>query len=98
MVKVVLPYHLRNLANVGRVVEVPVAATVSVDSVMAALETAYPVLKGTIREHGTHKRRAYLRFFACGEDISLESPDRSLPESIASGNEPLLVVGAIAGG
>ncbi|HWD38711.1 MAG TPA: MoaD/ThiS family protein [Fimbriimonas sp.] len=98
MVRVILPHHLRNLARVGAEVSVDVAGTVSVSSVLGALEDAYPVLKGTIRDHGTHRRRAFLRFFACGEDISLEPAERELPESIAAGREPLLVVGAIAGG
>ena len=98
MVRVVLPHHLRNLAHVGQEVELQVAKPVCVASVLEALELAYPVLKGTIREHNTHKRRAFLRFFAGGEDISLEPTDRSLPETVAAGTEPLLVVGAIAGG
>ncbi len=98
MIRVVLPYHLRNLAQVGQEVELEVAKPVCMASVLEALEAAYPVLRGTIREHGTHKRRAFLRFFAAGEDISLEPVDRSLPESIAAGREPLLVIGAIAGG
>jgi len=98
MVRVILPYHLQNLAQVGREVELQVASPVCVDSVIGALEVAYPVLKGTIRDHGTHKRRAFLRFFAAGEDISLEPTDLSLPDSIAAGSEPLMVVGAIAGG
>ena len=98
MVRVVLPHHLRNLARVDREVTLEVATPISVTSVLDALEAAYPVLKGTIRDHGTLKRRAFLRFFASGEDISLESPDRPLPESIAEGREALLVVGAIAGG
>ena len=98
MVRVVLPHHLRNLARVGQEVELCVSDPVSVSSILDALEAAYPVLKGTIREHGTFKRRAFLRFFANGEDISLEPADRSLPDSIANGTEPLLVVGAIAGG
>ena len=98
MVRVVLPHHLRNLAQVGREVELAVSAPVSVASVLAALEGAYPVLKGTIRDHGTLKRRPFLRFFAAGEDISLEPTDNPLPQTIATGQEPLLVVGAIAGG
>ena len=98
MVRVVLPYHLRNLAQVGQEVELQVATPVCVASVIGALETAYPVLRGTIRDHDTHKRRAFLRFFADGEDISMEPTDRSLPESVVAGREPLLVVGAIAGG
>jgi len=98
MVRVVLPHHLRALAQVGPEVELQVVGPVSVASILQALEVAHPVLKGTIREHETHKRRPFLRFFACGEDISLDPPDQSLPESISGGKEPLLVVGAIAGG
>jgi len=98
MVRVILPHHLRNLAQVGQEVQLNVEGAVSVASVLDALEQAYPVLKGTIRDHGTLKRRAFLRFFAAGEDISLEPTDVSLPASIAAGTEPLMVVGAIAGG
>jgi len=98
MVRVVLPHHLRNLAQLGQEVELSVSGTVSVASVLDALESGYPVLKGTIREHETHKRRPFLRFFAAGEDISLDPATQPLPESIANGSEPLLVVGAIAGG
>ena len=98
MVRVVLPHHLRNLAQVDREVELQVAKPVCVASVIEALELAYPVLRGTIRDHGTLKRRPFLRFFAGGEDISLEPTDCLLPETIAAGKEPLLVVGAIAGG
>ena len=98
MIRIVIPYHLRNLAQVGNEVVLSVASPVTVNSVLDALESNYPVLKGTIREHGTHKRRAFLRFFADGEDISLEPPDRELPESIVAGRDPLMVVGAIAGG
>lgn len=98
MIRVILPYHLRNLAGIGPEVTVTVSGPVSVASVLNAVEREYPVLKGTIREHGTLKRRAFLRFFAAGEDISLDPPDCPLPPSIASGQEPLMVVGAIAGG
>ncbi len=98
MVRVTLPFHLRNLAQTEQEVQLSVAPPVSVSTVLDALEAAYPVLKGTIREHETLKRRAFLRFFACGEDISTEDPGRSLPESIANGTEPLMVIGAIAGG
>jgi len=94
----VLPYHLRNLAQVGKEVELHVESPVCVATVLDALETAHPVLRGTIREHESHKRRAFLRFFAAGEDISLEPPDQALPASIVDGKEPLMVVGAIAGG
>lgn len=98
MVRVVLPQHLRTLAHVGREVEVDVPAPICVGSVLGALESAFPVLKGTIRDHGTLKRRPFIRFFACGQDISLEPPDVVLPDAIAAGTEPFMVVGAIAGG
>ena len=98
MVRIQLPHHLQKLAGVGREVTLAVQAPVTVASILDALESAYPMLRGTIREHGTLKRRAFLRFFVCGEDISLRAPDIPLPESIASGTEPFMVVGAIAGG
>lgn len=98
MVRVVLPHHLRNLAQVDREVSLDVQNPICISSVLNALEVAYPVLRGTIRDHDTHKRRAFLRFFAGGEDISLDSPDVPLIGTIAEGREPLLVVGAIAGG
>ena len=97
-VRVVLPFHLRNLAHVGNEVTVSVADPVTVSSILDAVELAYPVLKGTIREHQTHKRRAFLRFFVCAEDISLEPPTETLPEAISSGKEAFLIIGAIAGG
>ena len=98
MIRVVLPYHLKNLAQVGAEVELDVSPPATVRSVLDALEARYPMLCGTIRDHVTHKRRPFLRFFVCREDWSLESPDAPLPEAIASGAEPFLVVGAIAGG
>jgi len=98
MIRVALPYHLRNLAQVGAEVSLEVAAPITQRSVLDALEARYPMLRGTIRDHGTLKRRAFLRFFACEEDISHESPDAPLPESVATGKEPFLVIGAIAGG
>ena len=102
MIRVVLPYHLRNLARVGAEVEVEVAANgiehATTQAVLDALEARYPVLRGTIRDHATHERRAFLRYFACGEDISFEPTDAALPAAIAAGDEPFLVVGAIAGG
>jgi hypothetical protein len=98
MIRVVLPYHLRNLARVQGEVCVEVQGDVTVSSVLSALEASYPMLAGTIRDHTTHLRRPFVRFFACGEDFSLESTDTKLPNKIASGEEPFLVIGAIAGG
>jgi sulfur-carrier protein len=98
LIRVALPYHLRNLAHVEGDVPLRVAAPVTLRAVLDALEARYPMLRGTIREYETGKRRAFLRFFACAEDWSLESPDKALPEAIASGKEPLLILGAIAGG
>lgn len=98
MIRVILPPHLRNLAHVDGDVTLEVAAPVTQRSVLDALEAAYPMLRGTIREHGTLQRRAFLRFFACEEDLSHQSPDVLLPEAVASGKEPFIVVGAIAGG
>jgi len=98
MIRVVLPFHLRNLARVNGEVELEVAAPVSVRAVLDALEARHPVLRGTIRDHGTLKRRPFLRFFACKEDWSLEPPETQLPEAVVSGAEPFLIVGAMAGG
>ena len=98
MIKVVLPAHLRTLAHVDSEVEINVEGEVTQRSVLDALEAAYPVLRGTIRDHVTQKRRPFLRFFACEEDLSHESPDAPLPDAVASGAEPFLVIGAIAGG
>ncbi len=98
MIRVVLPYHLRTLAQVGPEVQLDVAPPISVRSVLDALEARYPMLRGTIRDHVTLQRRPLLRFFACEQDVSLDPPDTPLPEAIASGQEPLWVVGAIAGG
>ena len=97
-VRVVLPYHLRTLARVEGEVGLDVAAPVTLRAVLDAIEERYPMLRGTIREYETGQRRAFLRFFACEEDWSLEPPDTELPEAIASGREPLLIIGAIAGG
>jgi len=97
-VRVTLPYHLRNLARVEGEVALEVVGAVSVRSVLDALESRYPTLRGTIRDHGTLKRRAFIRFFACGEDLSLEPAEAELPKAVAEGREPLMVVGAMAGG
>jgi hypothetical protein len=98
MIRVVLPFHLRNLARVEGEVQLEVAEPVTVHAVLDALETRYPVLRGTIREHGTLKRRPFIRFFACKEDVSLEPPETKLPEAVINGTEPFLIIGAIAGG
>jgi hypothetical protein len=98
MIRVVLPAHLRTLARAGGEVQLAVEGRVTVAAVLDALEAAYPVLDGTIRDHVTRQRRPFVRFFACEEDWSHEPADAVLPEAIASGAEPLLVVGAIAGG
>jgi hypothetical protein len=98
MIRVVLPTHLWRLAGVRREIELEVEGPVSVESVLDALEASYPVLRGTIREHATQERRAFIRFFACGEDWSHEPPDTPLPEQIVRGIEPLRIVGAMAGG
>ena len=98
MIRVVLPYHLQRLAKVGSEVQLEVAGTATQRAVLDALEARYPMLRGTIRDHVTQKRRAFLRFFACSEDLSHESPDAPLPAAVASGAEPFFVVGAIAGG
>ncbi len=97
-VRVALPFHLRNLARVEGDVLLEVSAPVTIRAVLDALEERYPMLRGTIREYETGKRRAFLRFFACEEDWSLESPDKLLPDAVTSGREPLLILGAIAGG
>ncbi len=98
MIRVVLPQHLRTLARVNGEVTLEIDGQVTQRSVLDALEARYPVLAGTMRDHVTLKRRAFIRFFACGEDLSLESPDAPLPDAVATGAEPFLVVGAIAGG
>jgi sulfur-carrier protein len=98
MIRVVLPFHLRTLAHVDGEVELEVNGPVTQRSVLDALEARYPMLCGTIRDHVTQQRRAFVRFFACEEDLSHESPDAPLPEAVASGTEPFLVIGAIAGG
>ncbi len=98
MIRVQIPYHLRSLAHVEGEVTLDVHAPVTIRTVLDALEALYPMLAGTIRDHDTQKRRPFLRFFACEEDISLESPDTPLPDLIVQGREPLLIIGAIAGG
>ncbi|HXZ32214.1 MAG TPA: MoaD/ThiS family protein [Terriglobales bacterium] len=98
MIRVILPPHLRTLARVSGDVELEIAGPVTQRSVLDALEARYPMLRGAIRDHVTLQRRAFLRFFACEEDLSHESPDAPLPEAVASGKEPFMVIGAIAGG
>lgn len=98
MIRVELPAHLRTLARVGSEVSIHVDGPVTQRSVLDALEAAYPVLRGTIRDHGTLKRRAFLRFFACEQDLSHEAPDAPLPDPVARGAEPFLIIGALAGG
>jgi hypothetical protein len=98
MIRIVLPFHLRNLAHVGSEIALAVEGEVTVRSVLDALEARYPMLRGAIREHDTLQRRPFLRFFACEEDVSHQSPDAPLPEAVVSGKEPFIVIGAIAGG
>ena len=98
MIRIVLPQHLRTLAGVDGEVVLEVADRPTQRSVLDALEERYPTLRGTIRDHGTAKRRDFIRFFACGQDITLESPDDPLPEEVVAGTEPLRIVGAMAGG
>jgi hypothetical protein len=98
MIRIALPFHLRTLAKVGPEVELEIAGPVTLRTVVDALEARYPMLSGTVRDHLTKKRRPFLRFFACEQDISNEPIDAPLPEPIASGKEPLFIVGAIAGG
>ena len=98
MIRVVIPYHLRVLAQVTGEVQLDVEPPVTLGSVLEALETRYPMLRGTVRDHVTNKRRAFIRFYACEQDLSHDSPDILLPEAVASGAEPFLIIGAIAGG
>ena len=98
MIRVTLPPHLRKLAQVDGEVKLDVQGPVTQSSVLDALETRYPMLRGTIRDHVTHRRRAFVRFFACGEDLSHEPPDSPLPDAVATGAQPFMIVGAIAGG
>jgi hypothetical protein len=98
MIRVVLPHHLRTLAHVGDEVELNIDGPATQRRILDAIEEEYPMLRGTIRDHVTHERRALVRFFVCGEDLSHESPDTPLPDSIAKGAEPFFIMGAIAGG
>jgi molybdopterin synthase sulfur carrier subunit len=98
MIRVVLPYHLRNLAGVASEVQLEVEGPITLRTVLDELESRYPMLRGTIRDHDTLQRRAFLRFFACEQDLSHEPPDALLPERVASGEEPFIIIGAIAGG
>jgi molybdopterin synthase sulfur carrier subunit len=97
-IRVQLPYHLRTLARTDTEVSLYVPSPITIGSLLDALEARYPMLAGTIRDHDTRQRRPFLRFFACEEDLSLQSPDTSLPDAVAEGREPLLIIGAIAGG
>jgi hypothetical protein len=98
VIRVILPHHLRTLARVGEEVQLDMKGSVTIRSVLDALEQKYPMLQGTIRDHGTLKRRPMVRFFVCGEDLSLESPETPLPDAIVNGTEPFFIMGAIAGG
>lgn len=98
MVRVILPQHLRTLARVSSEITLDVTSFVTIDSVLDALECQYPMLRGTIRDHATKRRRPFIRFFACEQDLSHDSTDSPLPEAVAKGVEPLLIVGAMAGG
>jgi hypothetical protein len=98
MIRVILPPHLRKLAQVEGDVKLDVEGQVTQRAVLDALEASYPMLRGTVRDHVTQRRRAFVRFFACGEDLSHESPDAPLPDAVATGAEPFRIVGAIAGG
>jgi molybdopterin synthase sulfur carrier subunit len=98
MIRVKLPYHLQNLARSGAEVEIAVRGAVTIRNVLDAVEAKYPALRGTIREYGSGERRAFLRYFACQEDLSFASADEPLPAAVADGKEPFMIVGAIAGG
>ena len=98
MIRVELPYHLRNLARVSGEVQLEVAEPITINAVLTALEQRHPALRGTIRDHETLKRRPFIRFFACKEDLSLEPPQTALPQAVADGSEPFLIIGALAGG
>jgi len=98
VIRVILPFHLRTLARVDKDVELEIDGAVTQRAVLDALEARYPVLRGTMRDHVTHERRPFIRFFACQEDLSHESPDSPLPDAVVKGSEPFVVLGAIAGG
>jgi len=98
MIRVELPFHLRNLARVQGEIQLAVTGSVTINAILDTLEETYPVLRGTIRDHGTLKRRPFIRFFACKEDWSLEPPETPLPEAVVNGSEPFMIIGAIAGG
>ena len=98
MIRVILPVHLQRLANAEREIQLQVEGAITPQTILDALEQRYPMLNGTMRDHLTHERRAFIRFFACGEDYSLESPDVLLPEAVALGVQPFRIVGAMAGG
>ena len=98
MIRIVLPHHLRTLARVTDEVQVDLNGSVTVQAILDALETKYPMLRGTICDHESHKRRPMVRFFVCGEDVSHDPPDTPLPDAIAKGTEPFFIMGAIAGG
>ena len=98
MIQIVLPHHLRDLSGVGKKITLGVEEPVTQRTLLDALEEAYPMLRGTIRDHATQQRRPFIRFFACAEDLSHESPDTPLPDVVAEGTEPFLIVGAMAGG
>ena len=98
MIRVVLPHHLRTLAHVGEEIHVDLNGSTTARAIISAIEEKYPMLRGTIRDHGTLRRRPFLRFFACEQDLSHESPDAPLPDAIVKGDEPFFIMGAIAGG
>jgi len=98
MIRVALPHHLRTLAHVGKEVELHIDAPITIETVLDAVEDRYPMLRGTIRDHVTHQRRPFIRFFACGQDLSLQPPETPLPDVIETSAEPFRVVGAMAGG
>lgn len=98
MIRVVIPHHLRTLARVGKEVRLEVPAPVSIDMVLDSLEASYPMLRGTVRDQTTGKRRPFIRFFACGQDLSHQPTDLPLPDAVVAGSEPLMIIGAMAGG